>query len=583
MEDSSTQKMRTTPWFTHLLKIGSALKCPKCMELLNGPVLLPCDHLCCKSCIYDQTKYGSKCPACNMQYADRETRSAPYMENVIAVYKSLCSIPLADLFHPPASGENSISGPPLCFANGCKTNTSIGQKGDPCGIEEDRSTQSQPPDQPRNRNLVEVAVKTINMNQMKSDSSIRTCSFSEIHKDSKKRKKSISSEACDYKCGFCHSSKVTDETGPILYIANQELVHEDLASFSKVISVHKVCIDWTPMVYFEDEKIKNLETELARAGKLRCSRCGEKGAALGCYVKACRKTYHVPCALKISNCRWDYDNFLMLCPSHKSNKFPRKMLQREKCARIEAGPLATQLISKQSDFWSASPHGAKTWVFCGSALSSMDLCYLVKFARRCGATVARFWRPDITHVITATDANGACMRTMKVLMAILYGRWIMSMDWIKSCAEANRPVDEKHYEVALDNHGARNGPKIGRQLAIDNGPKLFGSHIFYFSETFDSALLNYLKTLVLSAGGTVIENKEHLVSQSCDAKGTFRTLIVYNADHINQCTSGDKDSHVLEIPEAAEDLAQKIGSRVVQHAWILESVAACKLQPVSCY
>lgn len=30
-------------------------------------------------------------------------------------------------------------------------------------------------------------------------------------------------------------------------------------------------------------------------------------------------------------------------------------------------------ISKQSDFWSASPHGAKTWVFCGSALSSMDL------------------------------------------------------------------------------------------------------------------------------------------------------------------------------------------------------------------
>lgn len=39
---------------------------------------------------------------------------------------------------------------------------------------------------------------------------------------------------------------------------------------------------------------------------------------------------------------------------------------------------------------------------------------------------------------------------------------------IKSCAEANRPVDETHYEVALDNHGARNGPKIGRQLAIDN-------------------------------------------------------------------------------------------------------------------
>lgn len=29
-------------------------------------------------------------------------------------------------------------------------------------------------------------------------------------------------------------------------------------------------------------------------------------------------------------------------------------------------------------------------------------------------------------------------------------------------------MDEQHYEVTLDNHGARNGPKTGRQLAIDN-------------------------------------------------------------------------------------------------------------------
>lgn len=39
---------------------------------------------------------------------------------------------------------------------------------------------------------------------------------------------------------------------------------------------------------------------------------------------------------------------------------------------------------------------------------------------------------------------------------------------IKSCAEANKPMDEESYEVTLDNHGARNGPKIGRHLASDN-------------------------------------------------------------------------------------------------------------------
>lgn len=95
--------------------------------------------------------------------------------------------------------------------------------------------------------------------------------------------------------------------------------------------------------------------------------------------------------------------------------------------------------------------------------------------------------------------------------------------------------------------------------------------------------MDNLKTLVHSAGGFVIENKEHLVSQSCVAKGTSRTLIVYNADDFNQWASGDKESHMLEIPEAAEDLALRIGSRVVQHTWILESIAACKLQPLSCY
>ena len=37
-------------------------------------------------------------------------------------------------------------------------------------------------------------------------------------------------------------------------------------------------------------------------------------------------------------------------------------------------------------------------------------------------------KPNVIHVIDATDANGACSRMLKVLMAILNGRWILKPD-----------------------------------------------------------------------------------------------------------------------------------------------------------
>lgn len=53
---------------------------------------------------------------------------------------------------------------------------------------------------------------------------------------------------------------------------------------------------------------------------------------------------------------------------------------------------------------------------------------LVKFGKLIGATVSKFWSPDVTHVIAATDEKGACTRTLKVLMAILNGRWVLKVD-----------------------------------------------------------------------------------------------------------------------------------------------------------
>ena len=53
---------------------------------------------------------------------------------------------------------------------------------------------------------------------------------------------------------------------------------------------------------------------------------------------------------------------------------------------------------------------------------------LNNFANLVGATISKAWSPTVTHVIASTDANGACRRTLKFLMAILEGKWILNID-----------------------------------------------------------------------------------------------------------------------------------------------------------
>lgn len=67
-----------------------------------------------------------------------------------------------------------------------------------------------------------------------------------------------------------------------------------------------------PQAYFEGDVVKNLEKELARGAKLKCCRCGLKGAALGCYVKSCKRSYHLPCAVDVKGCRWNTVSFMAL-------------------------------------------------------------------------------------------------------------------------------------------------------------------------------------------------------------------------------------------------------------------------------
>ncbi|PON34766.1 BRCA1-associated [Parasponia andersonii] len=706
---SSTSSRLLNPWVLNFQKLGLELKCPLCLNLLNRPMLLPCNHVFCKSCIPGSTQFGADCPVCKAHFVDQDLWHLPFMENMATIYRCLEATFSANLFQPvnsdggrvllqspastnimfdckmykdlPENGQedNSHSGQSINEYVGVDNNgkvqncsTPVNVKSCECKMNE-RGTELRDAVNPNSSSLLRSQVTTVdidtnavlqsaldsppfsnakgsdndsyyhcsdhssenslvkkptrendssalgklrnytssfetdnNVRELKrqkqlnyelvplgmgSANHIQPVSHSKLEVQTKSQaslwQSKILHNLSEDKtiCAFCHSSKISEHTGPMLHYSSGKLVVGHEATLSNVIHVHKVCIDWAPQVYYIDDMVKNLKQEVARGAKLKCSACGLKGAALGCYVRSCRRSYHVPCAMGISKCRWNYDDFLMLCPAHYSVRFPNEKSKSGK-TRIKDHPMPT-IVGCQLTNMVASPgrdkDKGKKWVFCGSALSSEEKILLVKFGMMNGATVSKFWNQKVTHLIAATDEKGACTRTLKVLMAILNGTWIVKVDWIKACMEAKCHVDEEPYEVKLDNYGCCDGPQTARLSASSNAPKLFSGLYFYFVGDFLPSYMEDLQELVIAAGGTVLKSREELVAQSCgdqQAVPTPRALVVYNIDPLEGCKLGEEVSILWQRLNEAEDLASETGSKVIGHTWLLDSIAGYKLQSV---
>lgn len=75
-------------------------------------------------------------------------------------------------------------------------------------------------------------------------------------------------------------------------------------------------------------------------------------------------------------------------------------------------------------------------------------------------------------------------------------------------------------------------------------------------------------------------SREQLIAQNLDAQTTpSTTLVVYNVDPQLDTSRGGTDGLRKRLAEA-EELAHEIGSQVIKHTWILDSIAACKLKPL---
>lgn len=51
-----------------------------------------------------------------------------------------------------------------------------------------------------------------------------------------------------------------------------------------------------------------------------------------------------------------------------------------------------------------------------------------EFERISKVKLLKKWDSCVTHIIASTDENGACKRTIKYLMGILEGKWILNVN-----------------------------------------------------------------------------------------------------------------------------------------------------------
>ncbi|KAK6917118.1 hypothetical protein RJ641_017869 [Dillenia turbinata] len=385
-------------------------------------------------------------------------------------------------------------------------------------------------------------------------------------------------------CAFCHSTEDSEATGEMVHYFNGKPVATDFDR-SSIIHSHKNCTEWAPNVFFENDTTINLEAELARSRRIKCSLCGNKGAALGCYEKSCRKSFHIPCAKSVPECRWDTENFVILCPLHPNSPLPCESpgSQKKKSSSNGQSPVPRSQVKvshKINPHWKGNSGSSDKMNLCCSGLLPTEKETVAEFGRISGVTVLKNWSSDVTHVIASVDANGACRRTLKVLMGILEGKWILSIDWIKACMKAMEPVDEEQYEIKLDIHGNRDGPRLGRLRILNKGPKLFDSLKFYFSGDFLPSYKKCLQDLIIAAGGTILHRKPISEDKEDHQSGSSKlgALIIYSLELADQSEVNKKNMIVKRRRSVAEALAKETGSQIASNLWILNSIAACKLQ-----
>ncbi|XP_008997678.3 BRCA1-associated RING domain protein 1 isoform X1 [Callithrix jacchus] len=205
-------------------------------------------------------------------------------------------------------------------------------------------------------------------------------------------------------------------------------------------------------------------------------------------------------------------------------------------------------------------------VLIGSGLSSEQQKMLSELAAILKAKKRTEFDSTVTHVVVPGDA---VQSTLKCMLGILNGCWILKFEWVKACLRRIVCEQEEKYEIP-------EGPQRSRLNREQLLPKLFDGCYFYLGGTFKHHPKDNLIKLVTAGGGQILSRKP---KPDSDVTQTINT-VAYHA-------RPDSDQRFCTQYIIYEDLSNYRPERVRQgkvwmapSSWFIDCVMSFELLPL---
>ncbi|XP_069841320.1 BRCA1-associated RING domain protein 1 isoform X2 [Dendropsophus ebraccatus] len=205
-------------------------------------------------------------------------------------------------------------------------------------------------------------------------------------------------------------------------------------------------------------------------------------------------------------------------------------------------------------------------VILSSGLSAPQRTDLNKLVSLLKAEICSNYNSSVTHIIVGDEP---VLRTIKCMMALLSGCWILPYAWVKACLKTRRREPEELHEVDNGPHRAR----LNKEQLL---PSLLDGCHFYFRGCFKENKKEDLIELVKAAGGQILIRQP---KPDSDVTQTINT-VAYHAD-------ADSDQRFCTQYIIYDNTSKFIPDRVRQgkvwfapSSWLIECITSFHLLPV---